>query len=126
MDIYALDHLVLTVADIDKSIAFYTKVLGMKETTFGSGRKALVFGQQKINLHQAGSEVLPNAKNATCGSADLCLLTHTPLEQVLMELAEHHIEPISHIVTRTGAVGEIKSVYLRDPDGNLIEISTYV
>ena len=98
----------------------------MKEITFGANRKALLFGKQKINLHQAGAEVLPNAKNATCGSADLCLLTDTPLPEVLLELAEHKIEAISDIVKRTGALGEITSVYLRDPDGNLTEISTYL
>ena len=125
MKITALDHLVLTVADIEKSIAFYTQVLGMKEITFGEGRKALLFGRQKINLHQRGAEVLPNAQNAACGTADLCLLTDTPLPQVLTELQQHGIEPISGIVPRTGAVGAIESVYLRDPDGNLLEISRY-
>ena len=125
MKITALDHLVLTVADIEKSIAFYTQVLGMEEITFGEGRKALLFGRQKINLHQRGAEVLPNAQNAACGTADLCLLTDTPLPQVLTELQQHGIEPISGVVPRTGAVGAIESVYLRDPDGNLLEISRY-
>ena len=125
MKITALDHLVLTVANIEKSIAFYTQVLGMEEITFGEGRKALLFGRQKINLHQRGAEVLPNAQNAACGSADLCLLTDTPLPQVLTELQQHGIEPISGVVPRTGAVGAIESVYLRDPDGNLLEISRY-
>ena len=125
MKITALDHLVLTVADIEKSIAFYTQVLGMEEITFGEGRKALLFGRQKINLHQRGAEVLPNAQNAACGTADLCLLTDTPLPQVLTELQQHGIEPISGVVPRTGAVSAIESVYLRDPDGNLLEISRY-
>jgi catechol 2,3-dioxygenase-like lactoylglutathione lyase family enzyme len=125
MKITALDHLVLTVANIEKSIAFYTQVLGMEEITFGEGRKALLFGRQKINLHQRGAEVLPNAQNAACGTADLCLLTDTPLPQVLTELQQHGIEPISGVVPRTGAVGAIESVYLRDPDGNLLEISRY-
>ena len=125
MKITALDHLVLTVANIEKSIAFYTQVLGMEEITFGEGRKALLFGRQKINLHQRGAEVLPNAQNAACGTADLCLLTDTPLPQVLTELQQHGVEPISGIVPRTGAVGAIESVYLRDPDGNLLEISRY-
>ena len=126
MKITALDHLVLTVANIEKSIAFYTQVLGMEEITFGEGRKALLFGRQKINLHQRGAEVLPNAQNAACGTADLCLLTDTPLPQVLTELQQHGIEPISGVVPRTGAVGAIESVYLRDPDGNLLEISRYL
>ena len=125
MKITALDHLVLTVANIEKSIAFYTQVWGMEEITFGEGRKALLFGRQKINLHQRGAEVLPNAQNAACGTADLCLLTDTPLPQVLTELQQHGIEPISGVVPRTGAVGAIESVYLRDPDGNLLEISRY-
>ena len=125
MNITALDHLVLTVADVARSVDFYTRVLGMEEITFGEGRKALRFGCQKINLHQLGAEVLPNAARATAGSADLCLLTDTPLPQVLAELAAHQIEAISDIVPRTGAVGAIESVYLRDPDGNLLEISRY-
>ena len=125
MNITALDHLVLTVADVARSIDFYTRVLGMEAITFGEGRKALRFGSQKINLHQLGAEVLPNAARATAGSADLCLLTDTPLPQVLAELAAHQIEAISGIVPRTGAVGAIESVYLRDPDGNLLEISRY-
>ena len=125
MNITALDHLVLTVADVARSIDFYTRVLGMEAITFGEGRKALRFGSQKINLHQLGAEVLPNAARATAGSADLCLLTDTPLPQVLAELAAHQIEVISDIVPRTGAVGAIESVYLRDPDGNLLEISRY-
>ena len=125
MNITALDHLVLTVADVARSVDFYTRVLGMDAITFGEGRKALRFGSQKINLHQLGAEVLPNAARATAGSADLCLLTDTPLPQVLAELAAHQIEAISDIVPRTGAVGAIESVYLRDPDGNLLEISRY-
>ena len=125
MNITALDHLVLTVADVARSVDFYTRVLGMEAITFGEGRNALRFGCQKINLHQLGAEVLPNAAHATAGSADLCLLTDTPLPQVLAELAAHQIEAISGIVPRTGAVGAIESVYLRDPDGNLLEISRY-
>ncbi|MCP2040243.1 catechol 2,3-dioxygenase-like lactoylglutathione lyase family enzyme [Neisseria sp. HSC-16F19] len=125
MNITALDHLVLTVADIERSIAFYTRVLGMREITFGEGRKALLFGQQKINLHPKGAEIQPHAAHPVCGSADLCLLTDTPLPQVVAELQQHGIETLSGIVPRTGAVGAIDSVYLRDPDGNLLEISRY-
>ncbi|MDO4879166.1 MAG: VOC family protein [Neisseria sp.] len=125
MKIVSLDHLVLTVADVSRSVAFYTRVLGMEEITFGEGRKALLFGRQKINLHQSGAEILPNAQNAACGTADLCLLTDTPLEQVAEELASHGVATIGGIVPRTGAVGAIRSVYLRDPDGNLLEISRY-
>ncbi|WP_373778977.1 VOC family protein [Glaesserella sp.] len=125
INISHLDHLVLTVANLARSIEFYTTVLGFKLVTFGENRKALVFGQQKINLHQKGDEVKPNAKVATCGSADLCFITTTDLNEVLNHLARHHIIPESSIVQRTGAVGTIHSIYLRDPDGNLLEISRY-
>ncbi len=125
MNITALDHLVLTVADIDRSIDFYTRVLGMQEITFGEGRKALLFGSQKINLHRQGAEIVPHAQTPVCGSADLCLLTDTPLVQVEQELAAHGVALLSGIVPRTGAVGPIDSLYLRDPDGNLLEISRY-
>ena len=125
MKITSLDHLVLTVADLSATVAFYTQVLGMQEITFGEGRKALLFGNQKINLHERGAEILPNAQHSACGTADLCLLTETPLKTVLQELHEKGITPISGIVPRTGAVGRIQSVYLRDPDGNLLEISRY-
>ena len=124
--INALDHLVLTVADIGRTIDFYTTILGMQEITFGDNRKALLFGNQKINLHQKGAEILPNAQNADCGTADLCLLTDTPLDEVLQFLQTHNIEILEGgIVPRTGAVGKIASVYCRDPDGNLLEISRY-
>ncbi|WP_371271292.1 VOC family protein [Alysiella filiformis] len=127
MKIQSLDHLVLTVADVQKTIDFYVNVLGMQEITFGENRKALLFGKQKINLHQKGAEILPNAQNANCGTADLCLLTSTPLNEVLQILQAHHIAILENgIVPRTGAVGKIQSVYCRDPDGNLIEISQYV
>ncbi|WP_127308425.1 VOC family protein [Neisseria meningitidis] len=125
MKISALDHLVLTVADIDRTIAFYTQILGMEEVSFGNNRKALLFGSQKINLHARGAEIQPNAQHAACGTADLCLLTDTPLETVLQELSAHGIKPLSGIAARTGAMGKIQSVYLRDPDGNLLEISSY-
>ncbi|TRC48273.1 VOC family protein [Mannheimia haemolytica] len=127
MIFYTLDHLVLTVADMQKTIDFYTTILGMQEITFGDNRKALLFGTQKINLHQKGAEILPNAQNADCGTADLCLLTVTPLQEVIYVLQRHQVEILEGgIVPRTGAVGKIESVYCRDPDGNLIEISRYV
>ncbi len=125
MKISALDHLVLTVADIPRSIDFYTRVLGMQAVTFGENRQALLFGRQKINLHQRGAEILPHAQHPVCGSADLCLLTDTPLPQVLAELQQHGVPVLSDIVPRTGAVGTIESIYCRDPDGNLLEISIY-
>lgn len=126
MNITALDHLVLTVADMTKTIDFYVNILGMIEVTFGDNRKALQFGNQKINLHQKGNEVLPNARYATCGSADLCLLTDTPLDMVMSHLMLHNVAIIDGIVLRTGAVGKINSIYINDPDGNLIEISSYL
>lgn len=126
MNITALDHLVLTVADMARSLDFYVRILGMEEVTFGNGRKALKFGRQKINLHQKGAEILPNARHAGCGTTDLCLLTDTPPEEVAAHLLAHNIEILEGgIVPRTGAVGAIQSVYCRDPDGNLLEISRY-
>lgn len=118
-----LDHLVLTVADLDRTIAFYRDVLGMRVETFGAGRKALVFGRQKINLHQAGHEFEPKAQRPTPGSADLCLIAATSLEQVIDHLHAHGVAIEEGPVQRTGATGAILSVYVRDPDQNLIEIS---
>ncbi len=120
-----LDHLVLTVADIDATVAFYTSALGMELVTFGS-RKALRFGAQKINLHQAGREFEPKAAHPTPGSADLCLITKAPLEQVISHLETKGFAIELGPVERTGAVSEIRSIYLRDPDSNLIEISNYL
>ncbi|MBD1848648.1 VOC family protein [Leptolyngbya sp. FACHB-711] len=119
-----LDHLVLTVRDIERTCAFYTAVLGMELITFGEGRKALRFGQQKINLHEAGKEFGPRASHPVCGSADLCLITSTPLANVLQHFQQHQIEIEAGIVDRTGAIGLIRSIYIRDPDGNLLEISS--
>lgn len=126
MQITALDHLVLTVKDLQATLDFYTRILGMQAITFGQGRQALQFGQQKINLHLASQEIAPHAAHPVCGSADLCLLTDTPLTDVLAHLQRHHIPIIAGIVPRTGAVGAIESIYIRDPDGNLIEISRYL
>ncbi|KGQ70097.1 glyoxalase [Chelonobacter oris] len=121
----SLDHLVLTVADQQRSIDFYTRILGMQEVTFGDNRKALLFGKQKINLHVKGREIEPKASQAVCGSADLCLLTSNALPDVISHLQRHNIDIIEGIVTRTGAIGKLDSIYLRDPDGNLLEISRY-
>lgn len=123
MEIERLDHLVLTVADIGESVRFYTEVLGMREVTFGAGRKALVFGQQKINLHQAGREIAPYARRPTRGSADLCFITRTPIERVIETLQAKGVDCSPEPLARTGARCALRSVYLRDPDGNLIEIS---
>ena len=118
-----LDHLVLTVADVEATCAFYSRVLGMEPVTFGAGRRALAFGAQKINLHSAGREFEPKALRPTPGSADLCLITSTPLEQVTAHLQDIGIEIVDGPVMRTGAQGPIRSVYFRDPDGNLIELA---
>ena len=120
-----LDHLVLTVANVDATCAFYQRVLGMETVTFGNGRKALAFGRQKINLHPAGREFEPKAMRPTPGSADLCLIASTPLETVAAHLAACDVGIEEGPVARTGAVGPITSLYFRDPDGNLIEVATY-
>jgi len=121
-----LDHLVLTVKDVDASCRFYEKALGMKVVTFGAGRKALSFGHQKINLHASGKEFEPKAVHPTPGSADLCFITRQPLDVVMQHLAAAGVALLEGPVQRTGAMGPIISVYLRDPDQNLIEISNYV
>lgn len=120
-----LDHLVLTVADVDAAARFYTHVLGMRETTFGEGRRALEFGGQKINLHQAGAGHAPFAARPTPGSADLCFVTASPPEEVMTHLRACGVEIVDGPVPRTGARGPMLSVYFRDPDGNLLEVSTY-
>ncbi len=126
----ALDHLVLTVSDIAETVSFYTEVLGMRaerfEATDGSSRWALYFGSQKINLHQAGAEFLPKARHAAPGSADLCFLSDVPVEDWMDHLAEAGVPVEAGPVGRSGATGPILSLYLRDPDGNLIEVSNPV
>ncbi|MBW0106245.1 VOC family protein [Pseudonocardia sp. KRD291] len=123
MHIDRLDHLVLTVTDVDRTVAFYRDVLGMEEVTFGEGRRALAFGTSKINLHRAGHEFEPRAHRPTPGSADVCLITTDPLEQVQRELSGHGVPVEQGPVERTGARGPLLSVYVRDPDANLVEIS---
>jgi catechol 2,3-dioxygenase-like lactoylglutathione lyase family enzyme len=119
-----LDHLVLTVEDLDVTIAFYTSALNMEVVTFGN-RKALRFGTQKINLHETGKEFEPKAAHPTPGSGDLCFITQTPLEDVISHLKASKCAIELGPVGRTGAVGEMRSIYIRDPDFNLIEISNY-
>ncbi len=127
MKIHALDHLVLTVADVASSVDFYQRLLGMRPQTFGDNRTALLFGapgeEQKINLHPAGNEFPPHTANPTPGSADLCLRIDGPLEQAKAQLIAAGVEIIEGPVQRTGARGPIRSIYLRDPDGNLIELA---
>jgi len=120
-----LDHLVLTVKNLSATCEFYSTVLGMEVITFGNNRKALAFGSQKINLHEAGHEVEPKAHRPTPGSADLCFITPVPLKEVVAHLGRCGAKIIKGPVKRTGAQGSIESVYLRDPDENLIEISNY-
>ena len=126
MEISRLDHFVLTVKDLQQTVAFYTQVLGMKEVRFGEGRIALEYGQQKINLHELGNEFEPKAQNVREGSADLCFITQTPLEDAMNHVREQGVELLEGPVKRTGAQGPILSFYFRDPDGNLIEVSNYL
>ena len=126
MKIDSLDHLVLTVNDIDATCAFYSRVLGMKTVSFAGGRKALSFGSQKINLHEHGKEFEPKAESPVPGSADLCFITSVPMADVMTHLSDHGVEIVDGPVQRTGARGPIMSVYIRDPDSNLIEISRYI
>lgn len=123
MKIESLDHLVITASDPAATVRFYTRVLGMTEQTFGSGRTALLFGRSKINVHQAGHEFEPKADVPTPGSADLCFLVSTPIADVIEQLHAAEVPIVEGPVTRTGATGPILSVYVRDPDGNLIELS---
>ncbi|RNB87500.1 VOC family protein [Brevibacillus fluminis] len=126
MSIDRLDHLVLTVADVEATVRFYTTVMGMEEVTFKGGRKALQFGRQKINLHQAGREYEPKALRPTPGSADLCFISTLPLADVMIHLTEQGVAIEEGPVERTGANGTILSVYFRDLDQNLIEVSNYI
>lgn len=121
-----LDHLVLTVASIEQSCDFYARVLGMGVETFGEGRKALTFGHQKINLHRAGHEFEPKAKRPTPGSADLCFISETSIDDVIAHLQVEAVAIEEGPVRRTGATGPILSVYFRDPDHNLIEVSNAI
>jgi len=122
----SLDHLVLTVKDIKTTCAFYSRVLGMEIVKFGPDRTALSFGSQKINLHQQGNEFEPKAQQPTPGSADLCFITSVPLAEVVNHLSSCKVAVIEGPVQRTGAAGPILSVYFRDPDMNLIELSNRV
>jgi len=126
MKIDAIDHVVLTVKDIEATCAFYTRALGMTAVTFAPGRKALAFGSQKFNLHQQGKEFEPKALNPTPGSADLCLITALEMTKVISHLQACGVDLLEGPVKRTGAVGTLLSVYFRDPDQNLIEVSNYI
>lgn len=125
MKIDRIDHLVLTVNDIEATCAFYTNVLGMEIETFAGGRKALKFGNQKLNLHQKGKEFEPKADHPTPGAIDICFITTDTIEQLKAELENKNIQT-QGIFERTGATGKIRSIYFRDPDQNLIEVSNYL
>ncbi|OGU45037.1 MAG: glyoxalase [Hydrogenophilales bacterium RIFOXYA1_FULL_63_33] len=123
MDLDAIDHVVLTVRDIPASVAFYTRVLGMREVIFGDDRRALAFGRCKLNLHQTGREFEPKAAHPTPGAADLCLLARTSIADISRQLAAQGVAIEAGPVERIGTQGPLLSVYVRDPDGNLIELS---
>ena len=120
-----IDHIVLTVFDLDRTLDFYSRVLGMEPVTFAGGRRGLAFGRQKLNLHQAGREFEPKALKPGPGAIDLCFISTTPLADVMDKLKAEGVAIIDGPVDKTGALGPMKSVYFRDPDGNLIEVSNY-
>jgi catechol 2,3-dioxygenase-like lactoylglutathione lyase family enzyme len=126
MQIDRIDHLVLTVFDLDRTCDFYTRVLGMKVVTFGEGRTALAFGRQKLNLHLFGREFEPKALKPTPGSIDLCFITETSLDEVAAHVRACEVKIVEGPVPKTGATGPMMSIYVRDPDGNLVEISNYL
>ncbi|KAK6077111.1 biphenyl-2,3-diol 1,2-dioxygenase [Seiridium cupressi] len=122
----SLDHIVLTVKDLDATVKFYESVLGMKHTAFtpgGQERHALIFGQQKINLHVSGKEFEPKAQNVQPGSGDLCFLIEDNVDEIAQKLHENQFDVLEGggVVNRTGAKSKLRSVYIRDPDGNLVE-----
>ena len=125
MNIDRIDHVVMTVRDVDATCDFYARVLGMRVVTFAGGRKALAFGKQKINLHLAEREFEPKAAHPTPGSVDLCLITTGTLDDAIAQLALCGVPVLEGPVAKTGATGPLRSIYFRDPDANLIEVSTY-
>lgn len=121
-----MDHVVLTCRDVDATIAWYERALGMRAVTFGEGRRALAFGDQKLNLHQAGREFDPRARVPTPGAVDLCFTTDVPLADVAAHLALEGVAVELGPVAKTGARSALRSLYVRDPDGNLVEIANEV
>jgi catechol 2,3-dioxygenase-like lactoylglutathione lyase family enzyme len=126
MEVTKIDHLVLTVRDIEETKSFYQRVLGMEAVVFGNGRVALKFGNQKLNLHELGNEFEPNAMHPVPGSADLCFITQVALSDVMSHVESCGVEIIQGPVSRTGACGTLSSFYFRDPSGNLIEVANEV
>ncbi len=125
MKIDSIDHVVFTVKDINATCEFYSKVLGMETVTFGEGRKALAFGSQKINLQQLGRESTLIAEKPTPGSADICFVTSMPISEIIAHLNSYGVRLVGGPVERNGARGLMMSVYFRDPDLNLVEVSNY-
>ena len=126
MKIARIDHVVLTVADLERTLSFYERVLGMRPVTFGDGRRALAFGDQKLNLHQAGREFEPKARRPTPGSVDICFTTEVPLDAVAAHLRAESVAIELGPVEKVGARRALRSLYFRDPDGNLIEVSNEI
>jgi len=120
-----IDHVVLTVADVEITLSFYQRVLGMKAEAYGQGRKALTFGKQKFNIHPKQNDIEPKAASPTPGSMDICLIATTPLAKVIEHMKLQHVKIEKGPVKRVGVSGLITSIYIRDPDHNLIEISNY-
>ena len=125
MKIDRIDHIVITAFDVERTIDFYSRVMGMEPITFAGGRRGLALGRQKINLHQSGREYEPKALKPTPGSMDLCFISESPLADVIAELKANGVVIVEGPVPKTGALGPMMSVYFRDPDGNLIEVSNY-
>ena len=123
MRVSRIDHVVLTVADLERTLSFYQRVLGMTPVTFGEGRRALAFGDQKLNLHQAGREFEPKARRPTPGAVDICFTTDVPLDEVVAHLRAESVVVELGPIAKVGARGPLRSVYFRDPDGNLVEVS---
>ena len=123
MNISQLDHMVMTVRDIEQTCHFYSEVLGLEVVSYGDNRKAIFLGNQKIKLHEFGKEYKPHAKYPSPGSADLCFLTDMQMQYVVEQLAEKKVKIVDGPVQRIGTHGHILSVYIKDPDGNLIEIA---
>ncbi len=125
MRVTGLDHIVLTVADVEQSVRFYLTVLGGTAETFAGGRRAISFGDQKINFHPADDAHTPHATRPEPGSGDFCLTVTDSLETVRQNLRDHDIEIVHGPVEKVGARGQMESVYIRDPDGNLVELARY-
>ncbi|WP_138008016.1 VOC family protein [Halalkalirubrum salinum] len=123
MAIARLDHFVLTVADIDRTLEFYDRFAGITPITFGDGRHGLLIGDQKINLHEAGENITPRAAEPSVGGGDFCLVTSTPVSELKADLEADGIAIELGPIDRTGARSDLRSIYLRDPDGNLLELA---